>query len=213
VTDTGYLTRDTFSATAAQTVFTFTFPYLKTTHVKASVNGITETDFTVAGQVLTFGGSVSLSAGDSVRIFRRSPETFATQIFQATAVDHLDDNDMDTLVKGLLYYNQEVDDRRHDWDSGYVHTAGFTADLDVCQVYYLDLSGGTITIALPPIASVPVGASCIFSKGSPDATQYTVDPDGSELINGAATFLGPSVSYSPLKIYREMSGWRTINVF
>lgn len=211
--DTGFLSRDTFVATLAQTVFNFTFPVLKTTHVKASVNGLEETDFTIVGSTLTFGGSVSLAAGDYVRIFRRSPATFATQIFQATAVDHLDDEDLDTLVKGCLYYSQEIDDRRFEWDAGIARTAAFTAEPDISQFYPLDTSGGGFTVALPPIAQVPVGTVMMFEKVSADANQYTIDPDGAETIGGNATLISSAIQFSPHRVYRAATEWLSVNIF
>jgi hypothetical protein len=203
MTDTGYYARDTFSATAAQTAFTYTFPVLHSDHIKLAINGIAETDFTISGTTLTLGGTVpALSLGDQVRIYRETPRTFATLLFQATAVDHIDDTDLDTLVKSLLYVEQEILDRQQIWWS--TAEAGFTADPDVTDGWLIDSTAGIMTIALPPVADV-LGKQLHFFKINA-GNAVTLDPDGSETINQASS-KSFSVQNDAWTISATSEGW------
>ncbi len=62
-----------YTATAAQTDFEFTFPYLEDEHVKVEINGVATTAFTITTtptqKVVLDSGA---TAGDQVRVRRRS---------------------------------------------------------------------------------------------------------------------------------------------
>ena len=78
----------------SQTVFNFTFPYLNTSDVKASLDGTTTTAFTVSdSQQVTF--TTAPGSGVAIRIFRETnTDTLAASFFSGSAIraDDLNNN-------------------------------------------------------------------------------------------------------------------------
>lgn len=67
------------------------------------------------------------------------------------------------------------------------NSTGFTASADK-EVYFLDSNGGAFTVDLPA-ASGLAGKRFVFKKVNTDFNKITIDPNGSETIDGATTYI------------------------
>ncbi len=74
-------------------------PYILIGHVKANVNGVTNTDFTVDGSAspatLTFGGSTTIAEGDIVEVYRETPRDLANRTVDFVKGALLTESDLD----------------------------------------------------------------------------------------------------------------------
>lgn len=66
-------------------------------------------------------------------------------------------------------------------------TGDYTATL-IDQIIYADATGGAITVTLPAMADAPGKVFRIY-KDDASGNTVTIDPDGSETINGSSTFV------------------------
>jgi len=111
------LTSATYSATAGQTDFAITFPYIEKTHVYVKIDGEDTAAFTVntgTGNVVLNTGA---TAGQTVRIYRKTPgrteaESVRLVDFQDGSV--LTESDLDKITLQLLYLSQEAQETGSD---------------------------------------------------------------------------------------------------
>jgi len=105
-----------YTATAGQTSFAFTFPYLAVDHVKVSKNGVTlTTGFTVVtspSTSITLGTGAAV--GDIIKVYRLTPGRSASPN-NVNLVDFvngsvLSEEDLDRNARQLLYLIQEAQD-------------------------------------------------------------------------------------------------------
>ena len=100
-------TFQTYNGNGSTTAFTFTFPYINTTDVKASIGGVATTAYTVSGSTLTFS-SAPPAGTDNVKISRDTNNASIEANFQSgSALRAVDFNDNFTQ---LLYVTQESTD-------------------------------------------------------------------------------------------------------
>ena len=157
------ITYNIYTATASQTTFAITFPYIESTHVKVQINGVDTTSFSISGSnvVLDSGAAV----GEKVKVYRQTPGREADAKimlvdFQDGSV--LSEAELDKACLQLLYLAQEADETGAsslpvDWDGNY--TAGskriknlsttVTGDQDAATKEYVDaasLYGGAVTL-------------------------------------------------------------------
>ena len=122
------LTYVTYTATAAQTDFTITFPFIDATHVKVDIDGTNTTAFTVDTTgtdkiVLTSGAT----AGETVKVYRVTPgrtSGAATLLVDFQDGSVLSEADLDKVCQQLLYLAQEAEETGAsslpvDWDGNY----------------------------------------------------------------------------------------------
>lgn len=100
----------TVTGVAAQQEYALGFPVLAQSHITVTVNGTPGTISAYDGTNATIG-TPTIAGSETIIFTRVSPSTFATLLFQATNAAVLDADDLDTLVKSLLYYQQELADR------------------------------------------------------------------------------------------------------
>ena len=160
------LTYVTYTATAAQTDFTITFPYLDTTHVKVSINGVATTSFTVdvsgTPKVVLSSGA---AAGETVKVHRETPGRTAdlsTLLVDFQDGSVLSEADLDKVTNQLLYLAQEAEETGAsslplDWDGNYHAqskriknlSGDVTGDNDATTKAYVDglsLYGGSVAL-------------------------------------------------------------------
>ena len=89
----------------SQTVFNFTFPYLNTSDVKASLDGTTTTAFTVSdSQQVTF--TTAPGSGVAIRIFRETnTDTLAASFFSGSAIKA---DDLNNNFTQILHASEET---------------------------------------------------------------------------------------------------------
>lgn len=91
-----------------------------------------------------------------------------------------------------------------------VITVAATATLDVHDFYSDALvlaSGTTSTITLPAVASIPKGARMTFKKTGNNANAITIDGNGAETIDGAATNTAMDAIYDTITIQSTGAAW------
>ena len=100
----------THTGVAAQQEYALGFSVLAQAHITVTVDGSPGTISAYDGTNATIG-TPAIAGGETIVFTRVSPSTFATLLFQAANAAVLDKDDLDTLVKSLLYYAQELADR------------------------------------------------------------------------------------------------------
>ena len=90
-------------------------------------------------------------------------------------------------------------------DSNSPYTATYTNSIISC-----DTTSGAITINLPAAGATNVGAGFVLTvkdqAGTTGSNNITLDPNGSETIDGSATAV-MTVNWSSLTIYSNGSNW------
>ena len=185
------LTYVTYTATAAQTDFTITFPYLDTTHVKVSINGVATTSFTVdvsgTPKVVLSSGA---AAGETVKVHRETPGRTAdlsTLLVDFQDGSVLSEADLDKVTNQLLYLAQEAEETGAsslplDWDGNYHAqskriknlSGDVTGDNDATTKAYVDglsLYGGSVSL---PQSWAYVGSDSGWSNPSGSDWQLTL---------------------------------------
>ena len=100
-------TFQTYNGNGSNKAFAFTFPYINTTDVKASIGGVATTAYTVSGSTLTFSSAPPAGTGN-VKISRDTNNASIEANFQSgSALRAVDFNDNFTQ---LLYVTQESTD-------------------------------------------------------------------------------------------------------
>ena len=95
-------TEVSYNGDGSDKTFDITFPFLKDSHVKASVGGVTKnvtTDYSISGTVVTFV-TAPPSGTANVRLFRQTPITTAEHDYaagSAVKADSLNDNQLQAL--------------------------------------------------------------------------------------------------------------------
>jgi hypothetical protein len=117
------ITQNTFTGNGTTVLYSFTFPYLDQSHVKATLNGTPTTDFTFANAT-TLQFNSAPGAGVEIVIFRETDNDQAAAVFAAgSPIRAADLNQNNTQ---LLYVSQE--------SSFIANEASTTADTALSQV-------------------------------------------------------------------------------
>lgn len=120
---------------------------------------------------------------------------FGIDEFNARIINASEQVNTKSLIRNYVFIN--------DTDSPF--TAVYTHSIIGC-----DTTSGPITINLPPANGTNIGAGFVLTikdeSGTAGSNNITIDPDGSELIDGSATAV-MTINYSSLKIYSNGSNW------
>ena len=193
-----------YTATAAQTDFAFTFPYLEDEHVIVEIDGVQKTlttDYTIVTSpstkiVLTSGAT----AGQIVRVRRKSQPGTDLVDFENGSV--LTESELDRAYQHNRYLNEEISELNDaslqkeaggtDWDAGgskikNVGTPTLTADATTKQ--YVDdkvnqVSSGASAPPTKWVFTGTAGANTTYSVTGAEVngdTAYDVSVDGSVL--------------------------------
>jgi hypothetical protein len=101
-----FLAQVTYTGNGSTTQYSITFPFLDSSHVKAFINGVATTDFTISSSTLTFTTAPANSA--VVRIERQTP--IDTRIVDFTDGSVLTESDLDKSADQNFYVAQEITD-------------------------------------------------------------------------------------------------------
>jgi len=113
-----------YTGVAAQQAYTITFNFLKQSHVKCVVDGVTAT-FTISGSTLTIS-TPTIAGGETIFIYRDTPRTVSGLLVDFTDGSTLSETDLDNSVKQQLFVAQEALERslREQLDGDGHFTAG-----------------------------------------------------------------------------------------
>ena len=95
-----------YTATAGQTDFNFSFPYLQDDHVEVLKDGTEETGFTIALSPTRIVLNVAATGGEAIRIRRSSDPTVNLVDFENGSV--LTENELDLAYRHNRYLNEEA---------------------------------------------------------------------------------------------------------
>lgn len=113
--------------------------------------------------------------------------------------------------KNLYVDDTAYIDNIHTWVRGN-HTSvssAYTALL-TDDVILGDTSGGAFTITLPKVADAPTGKIYTFIRDGSGTNALTIDGDGSETIDGAATHATMDAQYDSITIINTGTEWIVI---
>ena len=103
------LTQNTYTGDGSTVLFSFTFPYLTTTDIKVSVNGVDTTAYSLANAT-TIQFSSAPSNGAAIRIFRdTNVDALNAEFFSGSAIRA---SDLNNDFNQILYSTQETVNRR-----------------------------------------------------------------------------------------------------
>ena len=101
-----YLAQVSYTGDGSTTQYSITFPFLDSTHVKAFVDGVSNTNFTISSSTLTFNSAPANSA--IIRIERQTPTDARLVDFTDGSV--LTESDLDKSADQNFYIAQEISD-------------------------------------------------------------------------------------------------------
>jgi hypothetical protein len=102
------VTQNIYTGDGTTVLFSFTFPYLETTDIKVSVNGVITTAYTLANAT-TVQFTTAPANGATVRIYRETDNSAAkATFFPGSAIRS---QDLNTNTSQVLYVVQEIFDR------------------------------------------------------------------------------------------------------
>lgn len=101
-----FLAQVTYTGNGSTTQYSITFPFLDSSHVKAFINGVATTAFTISSSTLTFNSAPANSA--VVRIERQTP--IDTRIVDFTDGSVLTESDLDKSADQNFFVAQEITD-------------------------------------------------------------------------------------------------------
>ena len=118
------VTESNYTGNGATTLFTFTFPYISTSDVKVSLDGVASTAFTLSNAT-TVSMNSAPGSGVAIRIFRSTDSsTQQATFFPGSAIKS---NDLNDNFKQVLYVSQETENEAADATTT-ANTAKTTAD-------------------------------------------------------------------------------------
>ena len=190
------VTQNSFTGNGSTTSFTFTFPYLSPSHVKAKVNGVDTTDFTVSGSTVTF--TTAPSSGAAVFIYRLTPSD--ALLADYTAGSAIRESDLETSFKQILYVSQETEDSALSTDASAIASTATlalnnaaaaqtaanaaTATANAATVTANAASAGvTAANAAAAAASASAAAATNFTQDGTGAVQRTVSSKLKDIIS------------------------------
>jgi len=101
-----YYAQVSYTGDGSTTQYSITFPFIDSTHVKAFINGVETTAFTISSSTLTFTSAPANSA--TVRIERQTPITGRLVDFTDGSV--LTESDLDKSADQNFFVAQEITD-------------------------------------------------------------------------------------------------------
>ena len=139
-------------------------PFLSESHIKAKVKGVANSDFTISGTTLTFGGSTTIVQEDLVEIYRETPRKIADRTVDFANASLLSAADLDKASIHEQFIIQEALDR-----------AGPAKKWSAPSTYSYDAAGKQITDLGTPTAATDaatkdyVDTQVIFEGGAASA--------------------------------------------
>lgn len=150
------ITQNTYTGNGSTTNYSFTFPYLETTDIKVSVNGVNTNAYTLANAT-TISFNTAPANGAAIRIYRDTDDAaLSATFYPGSAIRSQDLNDNFTQN---LYVVQEINNNAVQIDGsqtmvGDLDMGGYqinnlaepTVDDDAATKFYIDQRYGSTTI-------------------------------------------------------------------
>ena len=179
------VTQNTYTGNGSTTNYSFTFPYLETTDIKVSLNGVDTTAYTLANAT-TVSFNTAPANGAAIRIYRDTDDsTLAATFYPGSAIRATDLNDNFTQN---LYTTQEVKARYLDRQSGEMDAAYVpTVSTDVVTKGYMETNYGIIDeVGFTRWRQVATAGQTVFSGAGSYGNNLSFVPNREQVyLNGA----------------------------
>lgn len=168
------VTQNSYTGDGSTRNFIFTFPYLDPSHVKARINNVETTAFTVSGSTVNF--SVAPGNGSSVLIYRSTPSD--ALLADYTAGTAIRESDLETSFKQILYVSQETENSALSTDASAI-AATATLALGNSSAALTAANAATATAnAATSAVSAATAAATAAAASAATATNFTQDGTG-----------------------------------
>ena len=168
------VTQNTYTGNGSTVLYSFTFPYLETTDVKVSVNGVNTTAYTFANAT-TIQFTSAPAIGAAIRIYRdTADDSLAATFYSGSAIRAQDLNDNFTQN---LYVTQEINNNSVDISG----SNPMVGDLNMggYKIINLQTPAADTNAATKGYVDSKVGAS-----GPPGYTNWSYTATGGETVVG-----------------------------
>jgi hypothetical protein len=177
------VTQNTYTGDGTTVLFSFTFPYLDTTHIKVSLNGVLTTAYTLANATTVQFNTAPVN-GAVIRIYRETDDSqLAATFYPGSAIRSQDLNENYTQT---LYVSQEVNNYTLK-DVGNVTLLAnytFTGSTSLANTTFT----GSASFAQSPTGPTPVNSNQFATKGYVDTF---VKDTGSLTLTANYSFTNP----------------------
>lgn len=164
-----------YTGDGATVLFSFTFPYLDTTHIKVSLNAVDTTEYTLANAT-TVQFNTAPALNDAIRIYRDTSVEQKEAVFFGGA--QVKANDLNDNFDQILYVAQELEDSFQDVETD-VTNAVSTANSALAQVAALGAPVDVANVAaIPGSPSLNDVVRVVDSTGIQSFTPLTGIPGG-----------------------------------
>jgi hypothetical protein len=190
------ITQNTYTGNGSTVLFSFTFPYLKTTDIKVTLDGTLTTAYTLANAT-TIQFNTAPGSGVAIRIYRDTDDAALTaQFYPGSAIRSQDLNDNFTQN---LYVTQEI--------------ANYSVQTDGSRAMEgdLDMGGYKITNLATPTASGDAATKDYVDASSgnggiPGHTRWRKLASAGQTVFSGTGDYGGVLSYSPVREQVYLNG-------
>lgn len=176
------VTQNTYTGDGTTVLFSFTFPYLETTDVKASLDGVVTTAYTLANATTVQFNSAPAN-GVAIRIYRETDDTSLTaQFYPGSAIRSQDLNDNFTQA---LYVAQETKTFAEATDASSIATTANSALANSQQALTTAQAAETTANGIAGTAS-----SALSTANAANATANTANSNATAAVNTANSISG-----------------------
>ena len=177
------VTQNTYTGNGSTTNYSFTFPYIETTDIKVSVNGVNTTAYTLANAT-TVSFNTPPANGAAIRIYRDTDDSsLAATFYPGSAIRSQDLNDNFTQN---LYVTQEINNNAIQNDG----SVPMLADLNMGGYKITNLQGPP-TLDTDATNKLYVDTK-VGVSGPPGYTNWSYTASGGETVLGGS---GPTLEY------------------
>ena len=176
------VTQNTYTGDGTTVLFSFTFPYLEATDVKASLDGVVTTAYTLANATTVQFNSAPAN-GVAIRIYRETDDTSLTaQFYPGSAIRSQDLNDNFTQA---LYVAQETKTFAEATDASSIATTANSALANSQQALTTAQAAETTANGIAGTAS-----SALSTANAANATANTANSNATAAVNTANAISG-----------------------
>jgi hypothetical protein len=176
------VTENTYTGNGSTVLYSFTFPYLETTDIRVSLNGIDTTAYTLANPT-TVQFNTAPANGAVIRIYRETADaTLSAQFFPGSAIrsQDLNDNFLQTL-----YIAQETKTFAEDTDASVIAATANSALANSQQALTTAQAAETTANGIAATAS-----SALSTANTANSTAATANTNASNAVNTANSISG-----------------------
>jgi hypothetical protein len=176
------VTENTYTGNGSTVLYSFTFPYLETTDIRVSLNGIDTTAYTLANPTTVQFNSAP-DNGAAIRIYRETDDAaLSAQFFPGSAIRS---QDLNTNFTQALYIAQETQTFASSTDASAISATANTALSNSQQALTTAQAAETTANGIAGTAS-----SALSTANAANATAATANTNATNAVNTANSISG-----------------------